>query len=111
MYLQKLQLRNFRNYAESTVSINAAKNVFLIGENGQGKTNFLEALYYISYASSFRNVKNEVLINHKSDAFSLFATFKENHSDVDTTHTLRIIYKEKKNTYFTTITRYSTDKK
>ena len=38
------------------------KDVFLVGENGQGKTNFLEALYYCSYASSFRGAKDQELV-------------------------------------------------
>ncbi len=102
MYLHNVELKNFRNYIDVSVPINGAKNVFLIGENGQGKTNFLEALYYISYASSFRNVSNEVLVNHKSNAFSLLATFKQNQTDETLSHTLNVVYKEKKNTYATT---------
>jgi DNA replication and repair protein RecF len=45
--------------AEVNVS---GKDIFLIGENGQGKTNFLEALYYCSYASSFRGVRDSELV-------------------------------------------------
>jgi DNA replication and repair protein RecF len=39
-----------------------AKNIFLVGENGQGKTNFLEGVYFSSYASSFRSVSDRELI-------------------------------------------------
>jgi DNA replication and repair protein RecF len=38
------------------------KDIFLVGENGQGKTNFLEAIYFCSYASSFRGVRDSELI-------------------------------------------------
>ena len=38
------------------------RDVFLVGENGQGKSNFLEALYFCSYASSFRGVRDKDLI-------------------------------------------------
>jgi DNA replication and repair protein RecF len=41
-----------------------AKDVFLVGENGQGKTNFLEALYFCSYASSFRNIRDNELVKN-----------------------------------------------
>ncbi|MDR2729383.1 MAG: DNA replication and repair protein RecF [Treponema sp.] len=53
MIFSSLRTAAFRNLADTEVSTNA-KNVFLVGDNGQGKTNFLEALYFCSYASSFR---------------------------------------------------------
>jgi DNA replication and repair protein RecF len=39
-----------------------SRDVFLVGENGQGKTNFLEALYFSAYGSSFRGNRDEDLI-------------------------------------------------
>jgi DNA replication and repair protein RecF len=48
-----LRTTAFRNLADAVTDI-AAKNIFLVGENGQGKTNFLEALYFCAYGSSFR---------------------------------------------------------
>ena len=44
---------NFRNLENATVDISSPE-VFLVGKNGQGKTNFLEALYVSSYGTSFR---------------------------------------------------------
>jgi DNA replication and repair protein RecF len=52
-----LRTAAFRNLADAETDI-SGKDVFLVGENGQGKTNFLEALYFCSYASSFRGVKD-----------------------------------------------------
>ena len=98
MYLDNLRLQNFRNYKDCTVALDGAKNIFLIGENGQGKTNFLEALYYISYASSFRGVKNDILVHHDADFFSLSANFQESYDGENLGHSLSIAYKEKKNT-------------
>ena len=43
MYLQTLHLQRFRNYREQTVRFTAPKTVF-VGENGQGKSNLLEAV-------------------------------------------------------------------
>jgi DNA replication and repair protein RecF len=63
---------SFRNIKDAGIDIRA-KNVFLIGENGQGKTNFLEALYFCSYASSFRGVKDGDLARHGTGAFSAAA--------------------------------------
>jgi DNA replication and repair protein RecF len=46
----------------NTETYTSAKDIFLVGENGQGKTNFLEALYYCSYGSSFRGVRDSELV-------------------------------------------------
>ena len=45
----------------------SSRNVFLVGENGQGKTNFLEALYYLSYGSSFRTRNDKDMLSHGKD--------------------------------------------
>jgi recF protein len=55
MFFSSLRTTSFRNLADAEV-FTGAKDVFLVGENGQGKTNFLEALYFCAYASSFRAV-------------------------------------------------------
>jgi len=57
MFFTSLRTASFRNLADTEVFTNA-KDIFLIGENGQGKTNFLEALYFCAYASSFRAVRD-----------------------------------------------------
>ena len=43
MYLQKLSLENYRNYEKEIISFDPGVNLFL-GQNGQGKTNLLEAV-------------------------------------------------------------------
>jgi DNA replication and repair protein RecF len=57
MAILSLRTSGFRNLADAEVNT-GAKNIFLVGENGQGKTNFLEAVYFCSYGSSFRGVKD-----------------------------------------------------
>jgi DNA replication and repair protein RecF len=57
MILKSLRTAAFRNLADNEV-YTGGKDVFLVGENGQGKTNFLEALYFCSYASSFRGIRD-----------------------------------------------------
>jgi DNA replication and repair protein RecF len=54
---KSLRTVSFRNLTDAETDV-SGKYIFLIGENGQGKTNFLEALYFCSYASSFRGVKD-----------------------------------------------------
>jgi len=51
----------FRNLLDAETDLRG-KDVFLVGENGQGKSNFLEALYFCSYASSFRGSKDKELV-------------------------------------------------
>ena len=56
-----LRTASFRNLQNDEINIKG-KDIFLIGENGQGKTNFIEALYYASYGSSFRGVRDNELV-------------------------------------------------
>ncbi|MDR2964510.1 MAG: DNA replication and repair protein RecF [Treponema sp.] len=67
MLFSSLRTSYFRNLANTEV-FTGSKNVFLVGENGQGKTNFLEALYFCAYASSFRTFRDyEIAFNGKID--------------------------------------------
>ena len=43
---------NFRNLANSSIDL-LSKEVYFVGENGQGKSNLLESIYYSAYGSSF----------------------------------------------------------
>jgi DNA replication and repair protein RecF len=61
MRVQSLHLINFRNYPELSVTFSPRKNIFL-GNNGQGKTNLLEALYFLSHARSHRTSSDRELI-------------------------------------------------
>jgi len=60
MLFSSLRTASFRNLLDAEI-FTGAKEVFLVGENGQGKTNFLEALYFCAYASSFRTVRDSEL--------------------------------------------------
>lgn len=66
--LDRLQIRGFRNIEEIVYEPGPGLNVF-VGNNGQGKTNLLEAVYYLSTASSQRAYREEELINwHREEA-------------------------------------------
>jgi DNA replication and repair protein RecF len=71
-----LRTTAFRNLADD-VTGTAAKNIFLVGENGQGKTNFLEALYFCSYASSFRKVHDSEIAQTEKKNFSAEIVFSD----------------------------------
>ena len=68
MAFLSLYISSFRNLTDAKIDT-AAKDIFLVGENGQGKTNFLEALYFCSYASSFRGVKDSDLARNDDSGF------------------------------------------
>ncbi len=68
MKLKKLQLENFRNYDTYTFDFPENKDlIVLVGENGKGKTNFLEAIYMLSLGRSFRTLNRDSLVNWQSD--------------------------------------------
>jgi DNA replication and repair protein RecF len=76
MIFSSLRTTSFRNLADSEV-LTGAKDVFLVGENGQGKSNFLEALYFCAYASSFRVAHDGELARNGEKDFSAGVTLSE----------------------------------
>ncbi len=60
MKASNLELYNFRNYEYEEISFSDGVNI-IHGENGMGKTNILEAVYYFSYGRSFRSGGKEVI--------------------------------------------------
>ena len=70
----------FRNLADAAVTTEA-KNIFLVGENGQGKTNFLEALYFCAYGSSFRKVHDSEIAERTQKDFSAEITMRSSATD------------------------------
>lgn len=68
MRLVQVGLRHFRNLAIQNLEI-PPEGLALIGENGQGKSNFLEALYYLEAFRSFRGAPDEQLVAAGEQAF------------------------------------------
>ena len=67
---------NFRNIHDGTIDLSAPE-VFLVGENGQGKSNVLESLYMAAYGSSFRTRNDAEIARFGSAEFSIRAAFKD----------------------------------
>ncbi len=61
MQLKELQVKDFRNYHELSLSFPNSLNIFL-GENAQGKTNLLEAIYVLAMSKSHRTNQEKELI-------------------------------------------------
>ncbi len=70
MIVSRIYLHNFRNYVTSLFEFDAGINVIL-GPNGVGKTNLLEAISYLSIPKSFRGVKDTELIRWGENGFDI----------------------------------------
>lgn len=70
MRLRKLSIINYKNIAEATLEMSPKINCF-IGHNGAGKTNILDAVYYLSFCRSSVNPIDSQLIRHDEPFFVL----------------------------------------
>ncbi|MBI9052624.1 MAG: DNA replication/repair protein RecF [Bacteroidales bacterium] len=68
MNLQDLSLINFKNYSEVELNFSSKINCF-IGQNGVGKTNLLDAIYYLSMCKSYLNPIDSQNIRYEEDFF------------------------------------------
>lgn len=87
-----LSLYNFRNLKNDNINLNF-KEVFFVGENGQGKSNLLEALYYSAYGSSFRTHSDSQIIKNLHQNFSLISMYS---NEKESLQRIKIIYDKKK---------------
>ena len=78
MYLKNLCLVDFKNYESAQLSFSSSINCF-VGDNGEGKTNLLDAIYYLCFCKSYFNSIDSHNIRHKKPFFTLEATFDRNH--------------------------------
>ena len=74
MKIRRVVMKNYRNYAEETVSFDTGINVFL-GQNAQGKTNILEAVYYAALGRSHRTSSDLDLIRWNEKEAKLSVDF------------------------------------
>ena len=68
MHIDKIKINNFKNYNSAEISFSSKIN-FLYGKNGAGKTNLLDAIYYLSYGKSMINSFDLENINHNKSFF------------------------------------------
>jgi DNA replication and repair protein RecF len=72
MPIASIRTFKFRNLRDGETAF-PARDVFLIGENGQGKTNYLEAIYFACLASSFRGGADVEVVTHEAEECSVIA--------------------------------------
>ena len=75
MWLKSLVLRNFRNYSDVALEFPEAINL-IVGDNAQGKTNLLEAIYFLSTAKSHRTHLDDELIRHGTEGLYVKGHFE-----------------------------------
>jgi DNA replication and repair protein RecF len=73
--LQSLYVRDFRNLAYVKLEP-PSEGLVVVGDNGQGKTNFLEAIYYLEILRSSRGARDQDLVRFGSDGFHVAATLQ-----------------------------------
>ena len=81
MFIKRLGLKNFRNYSDTDISFSKNKILF-VGKNAQGKTNLLEAVFYLSSLDSLRAKSDSELIKWNSDICNIQADIEKFGIDV-----------------------------
>ena len=86
MRFRRVAIHDFRNISSADTTVDA-KDIILTGENGQGKTNFLEAIYTLSYGSSFRTAHLKEAVRNGADGFSISAEFENEYGEIERINT------------------------
>ena len=76
MILQRLTLVNYKNLEEADLSFSPNINCFL-GNNGMGKTNLLDAIYYLSFCRSYSNQIDSQNIMHEREFFMIHGYYND----------------------------------
>lgn len=80
MLLHSISILNYKNIAETSLDFSPKINCF-IGDNGMGKTNILDAIYYLSFCKSHSNSIDSQNINHASDFFLIQGNYHRNEQE------------------------------
>jgi DNA replication and repair protein RecF len=76
MFIKKINLINFKNYAETDLSFSSQINIFT-GQNGAGKTNLLDSIYCLSLTKSAFSSNENNSIKHSETFFSVLGHFQK----------------------------------
>src|SRR6476646_6043896 len=80
MYLKKLSILNFKNYPAAELAFSEHVNC-LTGNNGEGKTNILDAIHYLSFCKSFFNPIDSQNIMHNEPFFLIQGSYDLNNNE------------------------------
>ena len=76
MKLKKLELFNYRNYLLNSVEFGAGLNI-IEGNNAQGKTNLIEAVYFCAVGKSFRATREKEVLNWDKEIAKIKLTLEK----------------------------------
>ena len=79
MYLKSIHLTNFKSYTEASFAFNSNVNG-IVGANGSGKTNLLDAIHYLSFGKSCFSAKDVSSVQLGTDFFALHGDFANEES-------------------------------
>jgi DNA replication and repair protein RecF len=78
LYIESLHLWDFRNYENADFRFSRGTNLIL-GKNGAGKSNVIEALYMLSTSKSFRKTADRKILRWESEGYGLQGEFRTEH--------------------------------
>ena len=94
MYIDNLKIQNFRNYKYQDINFENRINIFY-GDNAQGKTNILEAIFISSFGKSFRTNKDKEIIKMGENYLKIQSHFQKKDRDGE----IKVEISDKKNVY------------
>ncbi len=89
LQLNRLVLTNFKNIVDADLVFEDKINC-LVGHNGAGKTNILDAIHFLSFTKSYFNLSDSQVVNFNADFFTIKGEFTR----LNSTETIQIIYKK-----------------
>jgi len=96
MRLDKLSLVNFKNYGRCSFSFCPGLN-FIYGNNGNGKTNILESISYLSYTKSFLQNTESDCLKYGEAAFEIKGSFT---NDLDTEFKMDLVFDDSGKSFY-----------
>ena len=98
MWIKKIKINNFRNYKTEEINLNKNINIFY-GDNAQGKTNIIEAIFLGSIGKSYRTTKDKEMININANEAQVEIEYEK----IDREGKIKINLGNKKNIYINEI--------
>ena len=95
MGLKTIHFYNYRNLKDGTLDI-GVPSVILRGNNGQGKTNFLEAVYLLSYGSSFRTNKEKTICLYGTDEMAVKGIYEKKSDSLTSEISVSLVKNQKR---------------
>ena len=92
MYIKKIRLNSFRNYENETINFHDKINI-IYGDNAEGKTNIIEAIYYCAFGKTFKNNKDHEIVKFEDNYFNIGLEFFKKSRDNE----INVFYDKEKN--------------